>query len=202
MFRFALLVFLLTITPVASEELTIRCDVNGGPALLTFDTVSNEMQSIATDGDLEKGQIVSASDKEITFVLLTPDPQQTRYRYMREEGRIYSQNDFERLVRAERCERPKGVLRIFSSPPAVPHSPPPKITDLHRLRSKAELELLAKQVAANVPLMGNFRATVGSGDRARVSALIDEIRNYARSIDPELRDADGTTIAFMLLDYR
>jgi len=41
MFRFALLILFLSLTPVAGEQLRIRCDANGGPAVLTFDTVSN-----------------------------------------------------------------------------------------------------------------------------------------------------------------
>ena len=36
-------------------------------------------------------------------MLLKPDQGHARYPYMREEGRIYFQNDFERLVAAERC---------------------------------------------------------------------------------------------------
>ena len=52
------------------------------------------------------GQIVGVSDKEVQFVLLKPDQGHARYRYMREEGRIYFQNDFERLVAAERCSSP------------------------------------------------------------------------------------------------
>jgi hypothetical protein len=91
------------VAPVAGEQLRIRCDVNGGPAVLTFDTVSNQMKSEAVSGVSDMGQIVGVSDKEVQFVLLKPDQGHARYRYMREEGRIYFQNDFERLVAAERC---------------------------------------------------------------------------------------------------
>jgi hypothetical protein len=105
MFRFALsALLLLTLTPAAAEKLTIRCDVNGAHNLLTFDTATNRMISDAIGGSThEEGQIKSTNDREIEFELRRPDQEQARYHYMREEGRIYFQNNFERLVAAERC---------------------------------------------------------------------------------------------------
>jgi hypothetical protein len=108
MFRFALPALVLTIMPVAAEQLTIRCDVNGGPTLLTFDTASGQMKSEAVGGSrsTEEGRIIGLSDKGIDFVFpdrKRTDQGQSRFHYMREEGRIYSHDDFERLVAAERC---------------------------------------------------------------------------------------------------
>jgi hypothetical protein len=79
----------------------------------------------------------------------------------------------------------------------VSHDPPPAIAR-KPMRSMGELEPLAKQVAANAPLMNKFRATIGCEDEARMRDIIDEIRNYARSIDPALTHAEGTTLAVLL----
>ena len=107
MFRFVLPFLFLTLTQtVAAEQLAIRCDVNGGPGLLTFDTASGQMKSEAVGGSTEEGRIIGLAGKEIDFVFPNRkrnDQGQARYHYMREEGRIYFQDDFERLVAAERC---------------------------------------------------------------------------------------------------
>ncbi|MHC2531853.1 hypothetical protein [Bradyrhizobium diazoefficiens] len=94
-------------------------------------------------------------------------------------------------------DKPKGVLRIVGSKPDVSHDPPPPIAR-KPMRSNSELEPLAKQVAANVPLLNKFRATIGCEDQARMRDMIDEVRNYARSIDPALTHAEGATIALLL----
>ena len=104
MFRFVLPALLLTLTPAASEQLTIRCDVNGGPTLLTFDTATNQMKSEAVGGStFQEGRIASADDSEINFELRWPNQLNGRFHYIRNEARIYSQDDFERLVAAEHC---------------------------------------------------------------------------------------------------
>jgi len=107
MFRFtlpALLLLLLSLAPAASEQLTIRCDVNGGPTLITFDTTTTRMRSESIGRNtLQEGQIITADDQEIEFEILLPDRLQARFYYLRNEGRIYSQDNFERLVKAQDC---------------------------------------------------------------------------------------------------
>jgi hypothetical protein len=107
MFRFVLPALLLTLTPAASEQLTIRCDVNGGPTLLTFNTATKQMKSEAVGGNtFQEGHITSADDNEIKFEFRwsnQPNRQNRRFHYIRNEARIYSQDDFERLVAAEHC---------------------------------------------------------------------------------------------------
>jgi hypothetical protein len=94
-------------------------------------------------------------------------------------------------------EKPKGILRIPGPKPDISHTPPPAITR-KAMRSMSELGPLADQVAANAPLMNKFRATIGCEDEPRMHDMIDEIRNYARSIDPTLTHAEGTTLAVLL----
>jgi hypothetical protein len=105
MFRFTLpALLLLNLTPVASEQLRIRCDVNGGPTLITFDTTATSWKSEGVGGNtIQEGQIMSADDREIEFEILRPNRLQARFFYIRNEGRIYSQDNFERLVKAENC---------------------------------------------------------------------------------------------------
>ncbi|MET4803388.1 hypothetical protein [Bradyrhizobium sp. LB11.1] len=94
-------------------------------------------------------------------------------------------------------EKPRGVLRIPGSKPDVLRDPPPAIAR-EPMRSNSELEPLAKQVAANAPLMNKFRATIGCEDEARMRDMIDEVRNYARSIDSALTYAEGARLALLL----
>ena len=83
---------------------------------------------------------------------------------------------------------------------ALPNSVP--IFERETMRSAVELEPLLRQVAENVCLMKKLHATVGCGDKARVHAMIDEVRNYARSIDPKLTHAEGTTVFLFLTAHR
>ena len=94
-------------------------------------------------------------------------------------------------------EKPRGVLRISGSKPDVSHDPPPAIAR-KPIRSNSELKPLAKQVAANAPLVNKFCATIGCEDEARMRDMIGEVRNYARSIDPALTYAEGATLALLL----
>ena len=94
-------------------------------------------------------------------------------------------------------EKPTGVLRIPSSKADVSHDPPPVIAR-KPMRSNSQLEPLAKQVAANALLMNKFRATLGCDDEARMRDMIDEVRNYARSIDPALTYPEGARLALLL----
>jgi hypothetical protein len=95
-------------------------------------------------------------------------------------------------------EKPtKGILKIPGLKPDVSRDPPPAIVR-KPMRSNSELEPLAQQVAANASLMNKFRATIGCDDEPRTRAMVDEVRNYARSIDPALTHAEGTTLAVLL----
>ena len=62
-------------------------------------------------------------------------------------------------------------MKLFS--PRAEASPlPASITAREPMRSNAELEPLAKQVAENVSLMKKFYATVGADDDARMRSVI------------------------------
>jgi len=105
MFRFILLtLLLLNLTPAASEQLKIRCDVYGGQVLLTFDTTNTSWKSELVGGsNLQEGLIRNVNEREIAFEILRPNRQQVRLFYIRDEGRIYSSDGFERLVKADNC---------------------------------------------------------------------------------------------------
>jgi hypothetical protein len=106
MLRFTLpsLLLLLNLTPAAGEQLKIRCDVDGGQVLVTFDTTTTNWKSELVGGStLQEGQIRSVDEREIEFEILRPKRMQARIFYIRNEGRIYSQDGFERLVKADNC---------------------------------------------------------------------------------------------------
>lgn len=98
-------------------------------------------------------------------------------------------------------EKPRGVLKLVSEKPGLSHDPAPIVAH-ETMRSSAELDPLVRQVAANASLMERFRETVGRNDEARVRAVIDEVRSYAISIDPNLTYAEGAKLALLLTDYR
>ena len=100
-----------------------------------------------------------------------------------------------------RDEKPRGVLKLASDKPAPSHDPAP-IVAYEAMRSSAELEPLVRPVAASASLMKRFRETVGCNDEARVRAVIDEVRSYAISIDPNLTYDEGAKLALLLADYR
>jgi len=105
MFRFTLpTLLLLNLTPVTSEQLKIHCDVIGGQVIVTFDTTTYSWKSELVGGStLQEGQIRNVDEREIEFEILRPKQVQARIVYIRNEGRIYSQDGFERLVKADNC---------------------------------------------------------------------------------------------------
>ena len=66
-------------------------------------------------------------------------------------------------------------------------------------RSEQELEPIAGQVAENAPLMERLRAAIGSQNQALGTAVMDEVRNYAKGLDPTINYSEGTKIVTILL---
>lgn len=93
-------------------------------------------------------------------------------------------------------QKKRGVLRLFSTKAQASRNPAP-LAAREPMRSDAELEPLASKVAANVHLMRKFRATVGCDDEARMRVVIDEVRQYAASIDPKLTYAEGAKLSLL-----
>lgn len=65
--------------------------------------------------------------------------------------------------------------------------------------TQEQFEPLARQVASNRELMERFCATVGSNDRERGVAVIDEIWTFAKSIDPGVSYPEATRMTLVLL---
>jgi len=97
-------------------------------------------------------------------------------------------------------ERPMGIIRIPSSDkPKIsqePSSRPPPKT----IRAPVELVPLARQIAANVELMGRFREAMGSGNEDLARKVVDEVRQHAQTLDPSLTYADGATVNILLME--
>ncbi|BAM91212.1 hypothetical protein S58_52330 [Bradyrhizobium oligotrophicum S58] len=69
------------------------------------------------------------------------------------------------------------------------------------MRSPEELAPLAMQIAMRADLMTRLREVRGCEDEDRVSKMIDEIRDYARSLDPRVTHAEGARLALMLAEH-
>ncbi len=67
------------------------------------------------------------------------------------------------------------------------------------MRTLEELTPLANQVASNFELMKEFREVMGSGDEDRGREMVDEVRNFARTLDPTLTYAEGARITVVLM---
>jgi hypothetical protein len=68
------------------------------------------------------------------------------------------------------------------------------------MRTQEELAPLAEKVAGNAELVKRFRAVIGSDDKVRVSAMIDEVRQFAQTLDPTVSHPEGTRIALLLFE--
>ncbi|MGA2291654.1 hypothetical protein [Bradyrhizobium sp.] len=51
----------------------------------------------------------------------------------------------------------------------------------------------------NLELMRRFRDVMGSDDEDRARAMVDEVRNFARTFDPTITYPEGATISVILM---
>jgi len=93
---------------------------------------------------------------------------------------------------------PRGVLKINS--PAQPKATrePPPITPAP-MRSREELDPVARQISLDSHLMERFRGVMGCGDEERARAMVDEVRLIAQSIDPSISYAEGARVTICLM---
>jgi len=68
----------------------------------------------------------------------------------------------------------------------------------NRNRFGDELKPLAKQVADNPIIMQRFEQARGSDNEELARQVVDEIRNYAQSLDPTISYVEGATIVLLL----
>ena len=96
-------------------------------------------------------------------------------------------------------KKPKGILRLFSPEPKSSREMRP-LPAQEPMRSSDHLRQLAKQIAENADLIRSFQENVGKDDKDRAGNFIDEVRNYALSIDPALTYAEGARLALLLTE--
>jgi hypothetical protein len=92
----------------------------------------------------------------------------------------------------------KGILKFFSSQPATSQRNAPPLPR-QAMRSREELAPLAVQISANTDLMTRFRKTMGCGVDERAREMIDEVRSYACTIDPEVTCVEGARLVLLLM---
>jgi|EndMetStandDraft_5_1072996.scaffolds.fasta_scaffold298283_2 hypothetical protein len=95
-------------------------------------------------------------------------------------------------------EKPKGILRIPSQSKPKTSNEPPRLERVP-MRSLEELTPVAKKVASNRDLMQKFRDAMGSEDESRARAIVDEVRDLARTFDPTITHPEGTSITVILM---
>jgi hypothetical protein len=67
------------------------------------------------------------------------------------------------------------------------------------MRSLEELAPIAHKMSENANLMRRFREVIGSEDKQRVSAMMDEVRRVAQSIDSTITHPEGTSMSLVLM---
>ena len=92
----------------------------------------------------------------------------------------------------------KGILKLFSSQPTSSQRDAPPLPR-QAMRRREELDPLAVQISANTDLMTRFRETMGCGVDERAREMIDAVRNYARTIDPEVTYVEGARLVLLLM---
>lgn len=98
-------------------------------------------------------------------------------------------------------EKPTGQAIIHDVQRSIPRaeqSPPPPMRPQVRDRFGDELKPLAKRVADNPDIMRRFEQARGSDNEDLAREVVDEIRNYARSLDPTIGYVEGATIVLLL----
>lgn len=67
------------------------------------------------------------------------------------------------------------------------------------MRTQEELTPLALRIIENAELMQQFRAVMGSEDKERAEAVVDEITKYAQTLDPTINVSEGIRIVLNLM---
>ena len=94
---------------------------------------------------------------------------------------------------------PKGIIKIPSTPGETKTSCEPPPLRREPMRSLEQLTPLARKVALNQELMQRFRDVMESEDEDRARAMVDEVRNFARTYDPAISYPEGATITVILM---
>jgi hypothetical protein len=92
----------------------------------------------------------------------------------------------------------KGIIRIPSPRDPKTSDEPPRLQRVP-MRSLEELTPVARKVALNLGLMRRFRDVMGSDDEDRARAMVDEVRNFARTFDPTITYPEGATVSVILM---
>jgi hypothetical protein len=90
----------------------------------------------------------------------------------------------------DRSHRPDQAQAPRSYAPLPPNKP---------MRSLEELAPIAHKMSENANLMRRFREVIGSEDKQRVSAMMDEVRRVAQSIDSTITHPEGTSMSLVLM---
>ena len=67
-------------------------------------------------------------------------------------------------------------------------------------RSRPELILIAEQIVQNVALMERLRAVIGSNNKELGRAVMSEVTQFAREIDPSINQSEGVGIIVILAE--
>ena len=82
-----------------------------------------------------------------------------------------------------------------SAPTQTPSLPPtPQKPD----RTSEQLRPLAKRVAENAAIMRRFYQARGSDNEALAREVLNEIRNYSRTLDPTISHVEGARLVLIL----
>jgi len=95
-------------------------------------------------------------------------------------------------------ETRRGILRIFQTP-RKPRNPTP-LPPYQPMRTPEEHAPAVEKVTCSAEIMKRLAEVIGSDDEERGRAAIDEVRNFAQTLDPTISYAEGARIALLLAE--
>ena len=93
--------------------------------------------------------------------------------------------------------KPKPIIVIPDIDRSKPGAPLPPSKPM---RTREELSSIVQQLTQNTQLMDQLRGAIGSDDKQRMSAAIDQVECAARNLDPSVTMAEAVSMTVSLAE--
>ena len=93
--------------------------------------------------------------------------------------------------------KPKPIIVIPDLDQTKPGAPLPRSKPM---RTQEELAPIVQLLTQNAQLMDQLRGAIGSDDKQRMSAAIDQVESAARNVDPSVTMAEAVSMTVSLAE--
>jgi len=94
--------------------------------------------------------------------------------------------------------KPKSIIVIPDLDRSQPQAPGAPLPRSKPMRTREELATIVQRLTQNAELMQQLRGAIGSDDKRRMSAAIDEIERVAQTVDPTITNPEAVRITVLL----